>query len=191
MLSSESDEPADFIVDEAFKVEAVVDRKRTRQEQEEHEEFFALSMEQQIRNMATGIGVQPSLLGKYDVKYDGKVKKLEAQGDRIQSIGELMSLLKDQDMERLHQTITECMTVDQLRALNKVVCTKINKEQRQKVQQQMVNFKVGENVSFKGKQGQHITGTIVSLNKKSVSLKNCSDGSHGWRVNPGHLKKIQ
>lgn len=48
------------------------------------------------------------------------------------------------------------------------------------------NFKVGDRVSFT-KGSKTITGTIATINARTVTLKDTNDGSPGWRVSPGML----
>jgi hypothetical protein len=47
-------------------------------------------------------------------------------------------------------------------------------------------FRVGQRATFSGK-GRTVTGTIVRVNTKTVTLEDCDDGSRGWRVSPGML----
>ena len=47
-------------------------------------------------------------------------------------------------------------------------------------------FRVGQRATFSGK-GRTVTGTIVRVNTKTVTLEDCDDGSRGWRVTPGML----
>ena len=47
-------------------------------------------------------------------------------------------------------------------------------------------FRIGQRATFSGK-GRTVTGTIVRVNTKTVTLEDCDDGSRGWRVSPGML----
>ena len=48
------------------------------------------------------------------------------------------------------------------------------------------SFRVGQRATFSGK-GRTVTGTVVRVNTKTVTLEDCDDGSRGWRVSPGML----
>jgi hypothetical protein len=47
-------------------------------------------------------------------------------------------------------------------------------------------FRIGQRVAFTAK-GRTVTGTVVRVNEKTVTVENCDDGSRGWRVSPGML----
>jgi hypothetical protein len=46
--------------------------------------------------------------------------------------------------------------------------------------------RVGQRVSFTAK-GRTVTGTVVRVNDKTVTVEDCDDGSRGWRVSPSML----
>ena len=50
-------------------------------------------------------------------------------------------------------------------------------------------FRVGQRVAFTAK-GRTITGTVVRVNSKSVTVDDCDDGSRGWRVAPSLLAAV-
>jgi hypothetical protein len=52
----------------------------------------------------------------------------------------------------------------------------------------MLEFKVGERVSFEAEHGRRITGILVRYNKKTVSL--VTDDGHRWNVSPALLKRV-
>ena len=43
------------------------------------------------------------------------------------------------------------------------------------------NYKIGGNVKFHAIHGRIVSGTIERINKKTLSLEDCSDGKR-WRV---------
>ena len=47
-------------------------------------------------------------------------------------------------------------------------------------------FRIGQRATFTAK-GRTVTGTIVRVNTKTITLEDCDDGSRGWRVSPGML----
>jgi len=52
----------------------------------------------------------------------------------------------------------------------------------------MLEFKVGERVSFEAEDGRRITGMLVRYNKKTVSL--VTDDGHRWNVSPALLTRV-
>jgi len=56
-------------------------------------------------------------------------------------------------------------------------------EQAQRVDEVRGKFRVGQRVSFSGRHGAVIVGTIYRINQRTLTVRNCNDGSHlGWRV---------
>jgi hypothetical protein len=52
----------------------------------------------------------------------------------------------------------------------------------------MLEFKVGERVSFDSDDGRRIIGMLVRYNKKTVSL--VTDDGHRWNVSPNLLRRV-
>ena len=52
------------------------------------------------------------------------------------------------------------------------------------------DLRVGLKVQFTPGKRQPITGTIVRINSKSITVENCSDGSYRWRVSPTMLTVV-
>ena len=68
------------------------------------------------------------------------------------------------------------MIVDRLRFL-----------QRQQAQQTMGQFRIGDTVCFNTNDGKTITGILVKMNKKSVTVH--TEDGHSWNVAPQLLTK--
>jgi len=66
--------------------------------------------------------------------------------------------------------------VERIRALRQARCASI-----------MTEFGVGDRVSFQPQCGHEVVGTVIRLNRRSVTVV-AADG-HQWRVAPGLLKK--
>lgn len=50
------------------------------------------------------------------------------------------------------------------------------------------NFRVGQRVRFKPRKTKpEVFGTITSVNGKTCTVKDCTDGPRGWRVPPHML----
>ena len=52
----------------------------------------------------------------------------------------------------------------------------------QRVEESRSKFSVGQRVSFKGRYGGAVEGKIYNVNRKTITVKECNDGSRGWRV---------
>jgi hypothetical protein len=61
---------------------------------------------------------------------------------------------------------------------------------RQLQENMIVDFSIGEKVTFEGRRGNTVTGIITKLNQKSVEVK--EDGNFGmkWKVSPSMLKRV-
>jgi hypothetical protein len=71
--------------------------------------------------------------------------------------------------------------------LNRRVVDRIRVLRQQRCASMMTEFGVGDRVSFHPECGHEVIGTIIRLNRKSVTVLS-ADG-HQWRVAPGFLKK--
>lgn len=71
--------------------------------------------------------------------------------------------------------------------LNRMVVERLNLLAQAKSTMQLAQFTEGDRVSFTDNDGAVKTGTILRLNKKTVSLR--TDDGHLWKVAPGFLRK--
>jgi len=51
-----------------------------------------------------------------------------------------------------------------------------------------LNFKVGEEVTFEGKNGSTIKGEVTKINRKTIGV--VVDGFKGYRISPSLLSKV-
>lgn len=77
---------------------------------------------------------------------------------------------------------------EELVTLNHAIVARIKQLNAIKAQSQLQQFRVGHQVQFISSEGDLIIGTIVRLNKKTVSLVT-EEGSR-WKVSPALLKKL-
>jgi hypothetical protein len=77
---------------------------------------------------------------------------------------------------------------EELVTLNRAVVARIKQLNALKAQCELQRFRVGNQVQFISSEGDLIIGTIVRLNKKTVSLVT-EEGAH-WKVSPSLLKKL-
>lgn len=81
------------------------------------------------------------------------------------------------------------LSEEELRFLNQEVVKRLRWTNKVKQSQKMQNFRIGERVCFMYEtKGQLISGTIIRLNQKTVSI--ATDDGHRWNVAPTLLKKI-
>jgi hypothetical protein len=84
------------------------------------------------------------------------------------------------DLDRL----TESELID----LNHRIVARLRMFTQLRAHASMLEFKVGERVSFDAEDGRRITGMLVRYNKKTVSL--VTDDGHRWNVSPALLKRV-
>jgi hypothetical protein len=78
-------------------------------------------------------------------------------------------------------------TEAELLELNRRIVQRLKTMREERCRSTMTEFRVGERVSFQPECGHEVVGTIVRLNRKSVTIVT-ADGGH-WRVAPAPLKK--
>lgn len=84
------------------------------------------------------------------------------------------------DLDRL----TESELID----LNHRIVARLRMFAQLRAHTSMLEFKVGERLSFEAEDGRLITGMLVRYNKKTVSL--VTDDGHRWNVSPALLKRV-
>ncbi|EBX6937095.1 hypothetical protein DS380_24010 [Salmonella enterica subsp. enterica serovar Bareilly] len=87
------------------------------------------------------------------------------------------------------QELVDAMNENELHALNQCVVGRLRILQQQRVQQDMTQFRLGDVVRFINNDGQEVTGVLIRLNKKSVSVHSETGGR--WTVSPRFLKLIK
>lgn len=76
---------------------------------------------------------------------------------------------------------------DDLIYLNSLIIERLKLLSQMTSSEAMSRFNLGERVKFTGNDGKILKGTIVRLNKKTVSIK--TDNGHHWNVAPQLLKE--
>ena len=79
------------------------------------------------------------------------------------------------------------MDLDELIKLNKYVVKRIRLISDTKVMEKVQDFELLENVYFFDEGGNRVDGTIIRLNKKTVTIK--TESGMEWRVSPHFLKR--
>lgn len=91
------------------------------------------------------------------------------------------------DREMFAQALRHMSEADLL-YLNRMVVERLNLLAQAKSTMQLAQFTEGDRVSFTDNDGSAKTGTILRLNKKTVSLR--TDDGHLWKVSPTFLRKV-
>jgi hypothetical protein len=71
--------------------------------------------------------------------------------------------------------------------LNRRVVERIRALRQERCASAMTEFGVGDRVSFQPECGHEVVGTVIRLNRRTVTVV-ATDGHH-WRVAPGRVKK--
>jgi len=79
-------------------------------------------------------------------------------------------------------------TERELVELNRRIIERIKVLRQGRLRESMADFNVGDRVSFHPECGHEVVGTIVRLNRKSVTVVS-TDGAP-WRVAPVFIKKV-
>jgi hypothetical protein len=80
------------------------------------------------------------------------------------------------------------LTESELTDLNHRIVARLRMFTQLRAHTSMLEFKIGERVSFESEDRRRITGILVRYNKKTVSL--VTDDGHRWNVSPALLKRV-
>lgn len=83
--------------------------------------------------------------------------------------------------------LIDAMSEEGLISLHNMIIDRIRLLQRQRAKQSMLHFRIGDIVNFKTNEGEEITGVLVRMNKKSVTVH--AENGHRWNVAPHILTK--
>lgn len=86
------------------------------------------------------------------------------------------------------RSFIDLMDLDELIKLNKYVVKRIRLISDTKVMEKVHDFELLEKVYFLDDKGNRIDGTVIRLNKKTVTIKTGSGME--WRVSPHFLKRL-
>src|ERR1700730_15599656 len=81
------------------------------------------------------------------------------------------------------------LTESELIDLNHRIVARLRMFAQLRAHTSMLEFKVGERVSFDSEDGRRIVGMLVRYNKKTVSL--VTDDGHRWNVSPALLTRAE
>lgn len=81
------------------------------------------------------------------------------------------------------------MPEEELITLHNIIVNRLNSLQRQRTRQSMEDFRPGDVVSFRAEDGQTVTGVLVRLNKKTVTVH--TESGARWNVSPQLLTRVK
>lgn len=84
------------------------------------------------------------------------------------------------------KSFIDLMNLDELIRLNTYIVKRIRFFQELDTMEEVQNFELLERVYFIDNEGNRIEGTIIRLNRKSVTIR--TDTGSEWRVSPQFLK---
>lgn len=78
---------------------------------------------------------------------------------------------------------------EDLRFLNRMIVERLKLISQARATMLMTSFTKGDRVGFHAPDGRVVEGTVLRLNKQTVSI--ATDDGHQWNVSPGLLHLIQ
>ena len=81
------------------------------------------------------------------------------------------------------------LSEDDLRFLNRLIVERLKLISQARATTLLANFTKGDRVVFRTSEGRRVEGTVLRLNKKSVSV--VTDDGHQWNFSPGLLNLVK
>ncbi len=72
--------------------------------------------------------------------------------------------------------------------LNRRLVAYMQDKRQSDIYHELAKYNLGERVSFTNNVGETVSGVVIRVNKKTVSIH--TDDHHGWNVSPHLLKKV-
>lgn len=104
------------------------------------------------------------------------------------SIQRLYFLAKDKDSKMVNKIDISKLSLQELRELNLEIQERFEYLKQAESYKALAKLEVGDTVSFQTHEGETIRGTIMRLNKKSVTI--VAEDRRGWKVDPILLRKV-
>ena len=96
--------------------------------------------------------------------------------------------MSQDDTKRIEEFIKD-LNEAELHYLNRLIVERLKLISQAKSTVEMAKFNIGELVEFENRDGQTITGRVIKLNKKTVSI--LTTGNHQWNVAPVFLRSAE
>ena len=94
--------------------------------------------------------------------------------------------MKQAESGRIEEFI-KGLSEQELRYLNRLIVERLKLISQAKSTKAMARFNLGDLVEFQDNEGNQVTGRIIKLNKKTVSI--LTDGNQRWNVAPALLRR--
>jgi hypothetical protein len=85
--------------------------------------------------------------------------------------------------------LIDSMSEDVLMVVHDRVVNRLNELQQKRTMQSMADFRPGDVVRFRTDRGELVTGVLIRLNKKSVTVHTAN--GNRWKVAPQFLTKVE
>ena len=89
------------------------------------------------------------------------------------------------DLRRIEDFI-KSLGEEELVYLNRLIVERFKLISQAKSTREMAKYNIGELVEFEDNNGETVTGRVIKLNKKTVSV--LTDSNQKWNVYPGFLR---
>ena len=96
--------------------------------------------------------------------------------------------MNQDDTKRIEEFIKD-LTEPELFYLNWLIVERLKLISQAKSTREIAKFNTGELVEFENSDGHTITGRVIKLNKKTVSI--LTNGNHQWNVAPVFLRSVE
>jgi len=87
------------------------------------------------------------------------------------------------------QDLVNTLNESELHALNHFIVERLRYLQQERAQHDMTPFRIGDTVRFTTSEGRIVTGVLIRLNKKSVSIH--TEEEQRWTVSPHLLTLVR
>jgi hypothetical protein len=91
---------------------------------------------------------------------------------------------------RAAEEVVQRLGLEDLRFLNRIIVDRIQRLMRISEGMELLKFTPGDRVRFTSGHGEELQGTVIRINRKTVSVR-AADASGWWNVSPGLLTKLQ
>jgi len=96
--------------------------------------------------------------------------------------------MNQDDTKRIEEFIKD-LNEAELSYLNRLIVERLKLISQAKSTRAMAKFNLGELVQFESADGDTVTGRVIRLNKKTVSI--LTSGNHRWNVAPVLLRSVE
>lgn len=95
--------------------------------------------------------------------------------------------MSNKDLEQDLKRFINLLDYDDLVKLHEYIAKRLNLILNKRAMEGVQKFNILDRVYFIDNDGNEITGTVIRLNQKTVTIK--ADDGKRWRVSPSYLKR--